>query len=58
MMGATDWLPHTTRAVLTGLRKRGYDIERETVKDKPSVYRIAGGTRGVSRSGARSIKAA
>jgi hypothetical protein len=25
---ATGWLPHTTRAVLTGLRKRGFSIER------------------------------
>ncbi len=28
LMGATGWLPHTTRAALTGLRKRGYPIER------------------------------
>jgi len=40
MMHATSWLPHTTRAVLTGLRKRGFGVEREAVKDKPSVYRI------------------
>jgi hypothetical protein len=24
LIAATDWLPHTTRAALTGLRKRGY----------------------------------
>ena len=23
---ATGWLPHTARAALTGLRKRGYDV--------------------------------
>lgn len=40
MMDATGWLPHTTRAVLTGLRKRGFTIEREAVRDKPTVYRI------------------
>jgi Protein of unknown function (DUF3489) len=28
LMGATGWLPHTTRAALTGLRRRGYAIER------------------------------
>ena len=28
LMGATGWLPHTTRAALTGLRKRGFSIER------------------------------
>jgi hypothetical protein len=43
MMEATNWLPHTTRAVLTGLRKKGFEIEREAIKDKPTVYRIIGG---------------
>jgi len=28
LMGATNWLPHTTRAALTGLRKKGYRIDR------------------------------
>jgi hypothetical protein len=28
LTSATGWLPHTTRAALTGLRKRGYAIER------------------------------
>jgi len=28
LIAATDWLPHTTRAALTGLRKRGYEITR------------------------------
>ncbi len=28
LIAATDWLPHTTRAALTGLRKKGYRIER------------------------------
>ncbi len=26
LVAATDWLPHTTRAALTGLRKRGYTV--------------------------------
>ena len=47
---ATGWLPHTARAALTGLRKRGYDVHlvrggRETA----AVYRMttlnAGGSR-------------
>lgn len=25
---ATDWLPHSARAVLTGLRKKGHSIEK------------------------------
>ena len=37
---ATGWLPHTTRAALTGLRKRGYSIERSRTDGGESVYRI------------------
>ena len=28
LVAETGWLPHTTRAALTGLRKKGHDIER------------------------------
>lgn len=28
LVEATGWQPHTTRAVLTGLRKKGHGIER------------------------------
>ena len=31
-MTATGWLPHTTRAALTGLRKKGHVIEREQAR--------------------------
>jgi hypothetical protein len=42
LTGATKWLPHTARAALTGLRKRGYDIQLDRAdKQSPSVYRIA-----------------
>ncbi len=40
MIDATDWLPHTTRAALTGLRKRGFALERINDEAKGSVYRI------------------
>ena len=40
---ATGWLPHTTRAVLTGLRKRGYAVIRERIGAGDSVYRISDG---------------
>ena len=40
LMASTGWLPHTTRAALTGLRKRGYAILREHRDEKGSVYRI------------------
>jgi Protein of unknown function (DUF3489) len=38
---ATGWLPHTTRAALTGLRKRGYAVIRERIGAGCSVYRIS-----------------
>jgi hypothetical protein len=41
LIEATGWLPHTTRAALTGLRQKGFSIERTREKDA-SVYRIAG----------------
>ena len=39
---ATGWLPHTTRAALTGLRKRGYAVIRERIGAGDLVYRVAG----------------
>ncbi len=42
MMEATGWLPHTTRAALTGLRKKGYALVREKGQSGTSVYRIVG----------------
>ena len=40
LVEATDWLPHTTRAALTGLRKRGLTVERVKGEGRGSVYRI------------------
>lgn len=34
------WQNHTTSATMTGLRKRGYVIERQARDGKPSIYRI------------------
>ena len=42
LIEATGWLPHTTRAVLTGLRKRGYAVVRERTGGGDSIYRVAG----------------
>jgi hypothetical protein len=37
------WLPHTTRAALTGLRKAGYEITKvKPGNGKPSRYQIIG----------------
>lgn len=40
MIGATGWLPHTTRAAMTGLRKSGMDVMSDKV-DGIRRYRIA-----------------
>ena len=40
LVAATGWLPHTTRAALTGLRKKGYGIERST-RGGVTTYSIA-----------------
>jgi Protein of unknown function (DUF3489) len=36
-----SWLPHSARAALTGLRKRGLDVERSK-EGSVTVYRITG----------------
>jgi hypothetical protein len=40
LMAATDWLPHTTRAALTGLRKKGYTIEKSKGENGKTVYAL------------------
>jgi hypothetical protein len=41
LVEVTGWLPHTTRAALTGLRKRGFRIELQAGADGAgSVYRV------------------
>ncbi len=39
LIEATGWLPHTTRAALTGLRKKGHAIDRGK-RDGATCYRI------------------
>lgn len=38
MIAATGWLPHTTRAALTGLRKKGFVISSDKI-DGVRTYR-------------------
>lgn len=38
---ATGWLPHTCRAFLTGLRKKGRVVERSKREDGVTIYRMA-----------------
>ena len=41
LVANTGWLPHTVRAALTGLRKRGYAVVIDRAdKARGSVYRI------------------
>jgi hypothetical protein len=42
LAAAMNWLPHTTRAALTGLRRKGYALTRAKRPDGTSIYRIAG----------------
>ncbi|MEK7413964.1 MAG: DUF3489 domain-containing protein [Planctomycetota bacterium] len=44
LTSATGWLPHTTRAALTGLRKKGHVILR-TRRDDASFYSVREGIR-------------
>ena len=39
MVAATDWLPHTTRAALTGLKKKGHQLTSDKT-DGVRRYRI------------------
>ena len=41
LVAATDWLPHTTRAALTGLRKKGHALISEKVEGVRR-YRLVG----------------
>lgn len=43
MVEATSWQPHTVRAALTGLRKKGHRVTSEK-HDRVRTYRLAAGT--------------
>ncbi|WP_222559748.1 DUF3489 domain-containing protein [Caenibius sp. WL] len=42
LVEATGWLPHSTRAALTGLKKKGYILASEKPTDGPRIYRVTG----------------
>src|SRR5829696_7584486 len=52
MIEATGWLPHTTRAALTGLRHKGYAIAKSRNARAETVYRIDAAGEGTSSTGA------
>lgn len=37
---ATCWLPHTTRAALTGLKKNGHAVTSDKVEGQGRIYRV------------------
>ena len=41
---ATGWKPHSVRAALTGLRKKGHDVQREKDAKSVTVYSVASGS--------------
>lgn len=41
LVAATDWLPHTTRAALTGLKKKGHEVTSGKAEGEERVYRVA-----------------
>jgi DNA-binding IclR family transcriptional regulator len=42
LTAATEWQPHSARAALTGLRKKGHAIQTGK-RDDLTCYRLAGG---------------
>ena len=55
LIAATGWLAHTTRAALTGLRKRGYAVAIDRSGDnRGSFYRIPAGETGLVEGPANS----
>jgi hypothetical protein len=58
LIAATGWLAHTTRAALTGLRKRGYAVAIDRSDDnRGSFYRIPAGETGLVEGPANSDRA-
>jgi hypothetical protein len=55
LIAITGWRAHTTRAALTGLRKRGYAVQIDRSDDKRgSFYRIPAGETGLAEGPATS----
>ena len=43
LVAATGWLPHTTRAALTGLKKKGHQVTSAKTEGEERVYRVVTG---------------
>ena len=46
---ATNWQPHSVRAFLSGLRKKGATIAREERRDGAKAYRIVKAAQGAGK---------
>ena len=44
LQAATDWQPHSVRAALSGLRKKGAEVTRSTNAKGITVYRLSNET--------------
>ena len=53
LVAATGWLPHTTRAALTGLRKKGYAVEKAKRATGATAYHVTGEPTGAVSERAR-----
>ena len=42
LVAVTGWLPHTTRAMLTGLKKKGHIIVSQKPAEGQRIYRTSG----------------
>ena len=40
LVSATGWLPHTTRAALTGLKKKGHALTSDKAEGGRRIYRV------------------
>jgi len=43
LIAETGWLPHTTRAALTGLKKKGHNVTSTKAEGEERVYRVVAG---------------
>tara|TARA_R110000824_G_scaffold104214_2_gene247299 strand:+ start:2228 stop:2599 length:372 start_codon:yes stop_codon:yes gene_type:complete len=43
LVAETSWLPHTTRAALTGLKKKGHNVTSTKTDGEERVYRVVAG---------------
>lgn len=50
LVALTGWLPHTARAALTGLRKKGHRVTSEKTEGGARVYRIVADEKSANRA--------